>query len=792
MKVKYFFCLIVAFLTYHAAADVEIAAADKSIRYTKNLPIPGIITTDTQTTPATDASSSTIEANKIEQEQTPQSVPESQLPVAPTEEQQTSTTNEEILTNLAAEDLTTLIALLSDNARIEELKNNLTLLQKAGTTEDTASQTQETEQNITQIPKSFTEQVTASMQKFYDAALKLPSSQIVRNELDTNSLTALLHMMIIFIGLTILWWVIRKCIMILQTRSSRHHEQTFSMQLFYGILTFLPIGVIWLLGMFVLPYISLFKTSAIEATQILLSPIIVVLLLDNMMSLLFSLRFHGIRLIPTNRYTNRLITKYIRRLVWLPLALFLIVYVLRRLPNQPVVEVRTTLQLCAGILFLFGVYRFIMLLKRLIERYYEVKRPSMAQSQFIWLYDWLTYSWYYLAISYLIAVGIYWFSDFAYRRLWLAENTIGIMFIIVSFFALWRFIYCFTYSLRKPLSRLNTILVKFVIIAIALFIILRNLGFDITDWLKGEQGEIILTRTITLIVLFVFWYIISTILNSMVNKYLTTTDQEGSLINENGRLRTILPLIKNIILIGISLIFILIALSSINVNIMPLLAGAGVVGIAIGFGSQKLVADFITGIFNLIEDTMQVGDVVQINALSGTVDSLSVRSVRLRDASGNVHTIPFSAVEQVSNLTREFSFAVIDIGVAYNENIDYVFEVLSEIGKDMREDQPWSFYLLEDLEIFGLDSFGDSSVNIRARFKTRPGKQFGVRREFNRRIKNTFDEKGIQIPYPHLTIYHGDKMADSSPSKEQASKETTITVIDEQYNYREDEDGDEI
>ncbi len=787
MKRKYFLYLIMTFFAYYAVANVEEATTQQNIHYAKYLPVPGIITPDIKTTdmpvivePQAQGQQVSIEAQEqqiLTETQGQQVLVENQEQVATT-----PASNQETLQNLAPQELTALITLLGDNARVEELKNNLTLLQKAAPINNEEGITENTEQNIASIPQSFTQQIKASIQKFYEAMLKLPSSKIVNNTMDVNSLAVAAQLLLIFIGLMFIWVTIKKLITLLQTYSFQRHGQKITLQLFYGILTFLSIGIIWILGMFVLPYISIFKENAIKATQILLPSVIIVLLLDNAVGFLFSLRLRGIRLIAINNYTNKFIIKHIRKFLWFPLALFLIVYVLRRLPNQPALEVRTVLQLCAGIFFIFGVYRFILLLKRLIKCYYETYRFNIIKSQLVWLYDWLVYSWHYLAISYLIIVSVYWFSDFSYRRVWLLENTIGLIFVVLLSFTLWRIIYCLAYNIRKPLSRLNKIVIEFLIIMTALFIVLRNLGFDVTQLLQGEQGEIILTRSITLIILFIFWYIITTVLNSMVNKYLTTTDQEGSLINDNGRLRTILPLIKNIILIGVSLIIILIALSSINVNIMPLLAGAGVVGIAIGFGSQKLVADFITGIFNLIEDTMQVGDVVEINGLSGTVDSLSVRSVRLRDASGNVHTIPFSAVEQVSNLTREFSFAVIDIGVGYNENVDYVFEVLSEIGESMRCDQPWSFYIVEDLEIFGLDSFGDSSVNIRARFKTRPGKQFGIRREFNRRIKNTFDEKGIQIPYPHLTLYYGDQASDTSSSSKQASKEIPIAVIDEEHD----------
>jgi len=194
------------------------------------------------------------------------------------------------------------------------------------------------------------------------------------------------------------------------------------------------------------------------------------------------------------------------------------------------------------------------------------------------------------------------------------------------------------------------------------------------------------------------------------------------------------------------------ALSEIGVNIAPLLAGAGIVGIAIGFGSQKLVQDLITGLFLLLEDSMQVGDVVQLGGQSGLVEALTIRTIRLRAFDGSVHLIPFSAVTTVTNMTRDFSFAVTDVLVGYGEDIDRVGQVLTEIVAGMRTEPRWEDVIRDDMELIGVEQLADSGVMIRTRIKTLPIQRWNVAREFNRRIKIRFDELGIEIPYPHQKI----------------------------------------
>jgi len=216
--------------------------------------------------------------------------------------------------------------------------------------------------------------------------------------------------------------------------------------------------------------------------------------------------------------------------------------------------------------------------------------------------------------------------------------------------------------------------------------------------------------------------------------------------------RTLLQFLRNVVMVVILLMVTLIVLSEIGVDIGPLLAGAGVIGLAVGFGAQTLVKDVITGLFILMEDQVQVGDVVDLNGNAGAVEAMTIRTIRLRDFSGTVHVIPFSSVDRVKNLTRGFAFAVFDVGVAYKEDIDKVAAVLKRLGEELRADPQFSPLLLGDLEIFGLDSFGASALIVKTRIKTLAGSQWTITREFNGRIKRAFDAEGIEIPFNYQTV----------------------------------------
>ncbi len=221
------------------------------------------------------------------------------------------------------------------------------------------------------------------------------------------------------------------------------------------------------------------------------------------------------------------------------------------------------------------------------------------------------------------------------------------------------------------------------------------------------------------------------------------------------RLKTLEQVFRYIASVMISLITIMLVLSEVGISIAPILAAAGVLGIAIGFGAQSLVKDYFTGLFLLLENQVRQGDVVEIAGKGGLVEQMTLRYIRLRDYEGSVHYIPNGTIDTVTNRSRGFAFAVIDVGVAYREDVDEVFAVMQKVGAELRAVPEMADKIVEDLEMAGVDQWGDSAVVIRCRFKVMPLEQWGVRRAYLYRLKKAFDAAGIEIPYPHLTVYAG-------------------------------------
>ena len=314
--------------------------------------------------------------------------------------------------------------------------------------------------------------------------------------------------------------------------------------------------------------------------------------------------------------------------------------------------------------------------------------------------------------------------------------------------------------------------VRCVIWVVAALVVLDAWGIGPFAWLSSETGRVLVGRLLTIILVaggaLVAWEVLST----LVERYLEERDEAGKIVERGARIRTFLPLLRNVVRIVLLLFVVLIVLSEIGVDIGPLLAGAGIVGLAVSFGAQSLVKDVITGFFFLIEDTISVGDVVELGGNRGVVEGMTIRSVRLRDLEGIVYTIPFGEVASVRNMTKDFSYALMEVGVAYREDVDQVIEVLREIGDGMQADEAFGPLILEPLEVLGLDSFGASSVNIRVRIKTLPIRQWAVRREYQRRMKRIFDERGIEIPFPHQTLYFGADKTGQAPSARIALEKT--------------------
>jgi len=228
-----------------------------------------------------------------------------------------------------------------------------------------------------------------------------------------------------------------------------------------------------------------------------------------------------------------------------------------------------------------------------------------------------------------------------------------------------------------------------------------------------------------------------------------TDTQEEEL---DKRARTVGRLLTRLAGILIWSVALLMSLREAGFDVMPLLAGAGIAGVAIGFGAQSLVRDVISGLFLIVENQIRVHDVVRINGVTGTVEEINLRTTVLRGLDGAVHIFPNGTIQTLTNLSREYSFYVADIGVAYKEDVDRVIEVIRQVGEELRQDPEFGPLILEPIQVLGLEQFAESSVVIRSRLKTKPGQQWLVGREFNRRLKKRFEAAGIQIPFPHRTL----------------------------------------
>lgn len=293
-------------------------------------------------------------------------------------------------------------------------------------------------------------------------------------------------------------------------------------------------------------------------------------------------------------------------------------------------------------------------------------------------------------------------------------------------------------------------IVQAVISLLAALIIAQAWGIPVVGWFAtGSLGGRLMTTlgsiAVTLFIAVLLWEAINAAIIGHQQR-LSAGDQAA----RSARLRTLLPMLRTTLLIVIIAVVALIILSEIGVNIAPLLAGAGVIGIAIGFGSQKLVQDVITGIFLLLENAMQVGDAVTLGGMTGSVEALSIRTIRLRALDGAVHIVPFSAVTTVTNLTRDFGYAVIDVAVGLNEEPARISALLREVATELRKDEKFKTDIKADLEVLGVDKFLPNAWVMRARLRTLPGRHWAVGRELNLRIKQHFDAQKIESPITSL------------------------------------------
>lgn len=310
-------------------------------------------------------------------------------------------------------------------------------------------------------------------------------------------------------------------------------------------------------------------------------------------------------------------------------------------------------------------------------------------------------------------------------------------------------------AIRETSQALVRIVVKLALTFLAAALLVHIWIFDVLDWLGNDTGQSLIEGGVTIAIIIGLAYAANRIIAAIIDR-IQHSRRSGSLEQRRRRVETLLPLLRSTAAVLIVTVTSLIVLSEIGLDITPLLASAGVIGLAIGFGAQSLVKDVITGLFILLEDAVGVGDVVTVGGYTGVVEEMSIRTIRLRDFSGSVHVVPFGVVDAATNMTRDFSFAVFEIGVSYDSDVDEVMAIMAEVDTEMRDDIDLRRLVLEPIQIVGLDSFGDSAVVIKARIKTRPGEQWTVLRAYNRLLKKRFDERGIEIPFPQMSLHVPD------------------------------------
>ncbi len=277
-------------------------------------------------------------------------------------------------------------------------------------------------------------------------------------------------------------------------------------------------------------------------------------------------------------------------------------------------------------------------------------------------------------------------------------------------------------------------------------------GFNLLAWTTTPLGARMLAGAVRLGLLLIATVAVFELVSLAIGRGMDGFADHAVEPRRRAQLATLAPLLRGLAQSAIVIVAVLMALSELGVKIGPLLAGAGVVGVALGFGAQTLVKDFLTGIFLIVEDIVSVGDIIRIGDSGGLVEQMTLRTIRLRDFDGTVHVFPYSEAQVLHNLTKSFSYYVFDLQVSYGSDLDAALSIMKRVGARLKSDPDFADKILDPIEVVGVDSLADSGVVLKARIKTEPLQQWNVGREYNRRIKLAFDEAGVEIPFPHLKV----------------------------------------
>ena len=480
---------------------------------------------------------------------------------------------------------------------------------------------------------------------------------------------------------------------------------------------------------------------------------------------LLSPRHRRLRLLPVRHETALYAMRWIRRL----LVVGVFGYAAAAVGLLLGLSQAAHLALVKAVVLVLHIFAAIIVVqkRRAVRRW--IRAPEGAHGIVAGLRNRIASIWHWIALFYIVALWLVWAAELptGYTRLSQALLiTLGVALLArlavgACMGALDRLVstgadLAPTYpGIDNRLSFYHPFLRSFVRIAVsllAILLILQLLGFGAFLWLIDTPlGQRIAGSVIGLAVTVLLALLAWEAVNIAIERHLARLTRNAQIASA-ARLRTLLPILRAGLIVVIGTIFVLMVLSEIGVNTAPLLASAGIIGVAVGFGSQKLVQDLITGLFLLLENTMQVGDFVTVSGLSGTVEHLTVRTIRLRAGDGSVHVIPFSAVTSVTNTNRGQGNAAVLVTVAYHEDTDRVCEALRAIAAELRAEPAFAGGMLSDLQLWGVDRVDGASATVAGQIVCTDTARWGVQREFNRRVKKRFEEHGIELFNPTRTM----------------------------------------
>ncbi|MFC3285613.1 mechanosensitive channel protein [Litchfieldella rifensis] len=533
--------------------------------------------------------------------------------------------------------------------------------------------------------------------------------------------------------------------------------------------------------------------------SLFLNAFLIIELLKAAVRMLFSSRYEGLRLLPLTAADASYWNRWIARLIGLVGYGLMVVVPLLNYYLSP------ALGQGIGTLIMLGafVYAVTVVLKNRLKlrQAIEAKAEAATMSATRLSLRLFARAWHWLAIAYFLMVLLVTLVRPADALPFVMLATLKTLLVVGAGILLSSLLTQtigrritlpedLRHKLPKLEPRLNSYIpnalrvIRAIILIIVVMLVLSAWGaFDLSAWYASQSGRDLIGRVVSIGVILVVAAVIWLTLASLIEHRLSPDAGGGE---PSARARTLLSLFRNALAVAIITLTAMIVLSELGINIGPLIAGAGVLGLAIGFGAQKLVQDIITGVFIQVENAMNTGDVVTVGGITGTAERLSIRSVGIRDLSGTYHIVPFSSVDTVSNYMREFAYHVGEYGIAYRENIDEAIVRLREAFDELANDDEHKMNLLAPLEVAGVIALADSSVNIRVRIKTTPGTQWATGRAYNRLVKMHFDAAGIEIPFPHTTLYFGeDKDGTAPPARLHVAREARPSTDDGQ-DYSDD------